>query len=290
MLKGNPMTHWKAPSVALISLGLFAQAAQAAAPLCTTQNELSALRTAALQQQLMVAGLTCHASAAYNRFVLAYRPELQKSDAELKAYFIRRGGEHGEADYDSFKTKLANLASLSDSADGRAYCANSRVSFEMAMREGQSLANYVASQQLVVSLPEQRLCVADRQVLASANTSPAAGVKDEEVYVPHHAQRPQFGSAPVEVAGVPAYDVPASPYRGSNDMVAMAPPPPAAPAPAAYTPQPQAYDHYGDYYDDADVPPPPPPPPPRRRYGAPAWPPGWGQYPYAPRRWYGWGY
>ena len=220
------MKHWKAASAALLSMGLLAQAAQAAAPLCTTQGELSSLRTAALQQQLMVAGLTCHASEAYNRFVLAYRPELQKSDAELKAYFIRRGGEHGEADYDTFKTKLANLASFSDSTDGRAYCANARVSFEMAMRDGQSLANYVAGQQLVVRFPEQRLCVADRQVLASANTSPAAGVRDEEVYVPRRATPPQFGSAPVQVAGVPAYSMPASPYQGRNDVVAMV----AAPA------------------------------------------------------------
>ena len=33
----------------------------------------------------MVAGLTCHASAAYNRFVLADQPQLQKSDADLMA-------------------------------------------------------------------------------------------------------------------------------------------------------------------------------------------------------------
>jgi hypothetical protein len=279
MSKGIAMSYWKAASVAMISFGLFAQAAQAAAPLCTTQNELSSLRTAALQQQLMVAGLTCHAADAYNRFVLAYRPELQKSDAELKDYFIRRGGERGEADYDTFKTKLANLASFSDSTDGRAYCANSRVSFEMALRDNQSLANYVASQQLVVALPEQRLCVADRQVLASANTSPAAGVSDE-VSMPRRSAPPQLG-APIAVAGVPAYSLPASPYQGSNQVIALAPPPPAAPAPAAYVPQ------RNDYYADADAPPPPPPPPPRR-YGAPAWPPGWSPYPYA--RWYGYGY
>ena len=289
------MTHWKAASAALLSLGLLTQAAQAAAPLCTTQNELSALRTAALQQQLMVAGLTCHASDAYNRFVLSYRPELQKSDAELKSYFIRRGGEHGEADYDSFKTKLANLASLSDSTDGRAYCANAHVAFEMAERS-QSLANYVSGQQLVVTLPEQRLCVADRQMLASTNTSPAAGVKDAEVYVPHHSAPMQLGSGPVRVAGVPSYSMPASPYQGSNDVVAMAPPPPAEPAAAAYDEQPYQYQQQPyQYYADIDAPPAPPPPPPpvRRRavYGAPAWPPGWAPYPYPqPRRWYGYGY
>jgi len=277
------MTYWKAASAALISVGLFAQAAQAAAPLCTTQDELLALRTAALQQQLMVAGLTCHATGPYNRFVLAYRPELQKSDAELKDYFIRRGGERGEADYDTFKTKLANLAALSDSADARAYCANARAAFEMAMREGQTLANYVASQQLVVSLPEQRLCVANQQPLAGTNTSPAAGV-NEEMAMPSRFASTQLGSGPVEVSGVPAYTMPASPYQGSNDMVALAPPPPATPAAAAYVSQTN-----DSYADEEAPPPPPPPPPPRRYYGAPAWPPGWGQYPY-PRRWYGYGY
>ncbi len=296
------MIHWKTASAALLSLGLLAQAAQAAAPLCTTQDELGALRTAALQQQLMVAGLTCSDSEDYNHFVLAYRPELQKSDAELKDYFMRRGGERGEADYDTFKTKLANLASLSDSANGRAYCANARVAFEMAMHDGQSLAHYVASQQLVVALPEQRLCVADQQVLAGANTSPAAGVNDE-VIMPRRSAPPQLGSGSVQVAGVPGYTMPASPYRNSNEMVALAPPPPAAPAPAAYVPQ------TNDYYADEEAPPPPPPPPRRAyygapaysapaysaraygapAYGAPAWPQGWGQYPY-PRRWYGYGY
>jgi hypothetical protein len=275
------MKHWKTASAALISLGLLAQAAQAAAPMCTTQEELTALRTAALQQQLMVAGLTCHGAEAYNRFVLAYRPELQKSDAELKAYFLRRGGEHGEADYDTFKTKLANLASLSNSTDGGAYCANARVSFEMALRQGQSLASYVASQQLVVALPEQRLCVADRQVLASTNTSPAAGVREDEVYVPSHSAPPQLGNGSAQVAAMPA-----APYEGSNDVVAMAPPPPAEPAPAAYVPQPYQYQQQ-PYYADTEVP--PPPRPARPAYGAPAWPPGWAQYPYAPR-YYGYGY
>ena len=45
----------------------------------------------------MVAGLTCQASDAYNRFVIAYRPELQKSDADLKAYFVRREGAQGRS-------------------------------------------------------------------------------------------------------------------------------------------------------------------------------------------------
>lgn len=271
------MSYWKTASAAAISIGLFAQGAQAAAPLCTTEDELSALRTAALQQQLMVAGLTCHAAEAYNRFVLSYQAELQKSDAELKAYFIRRGGERGEADYDTFKTKLANLASLSNVADAGAYCANARVSFDMAMRQGQNLASYVAGQQLVVTLPEQRLCLADRQLLASANTSPAAGV-NEEVSVPRYSAPPGLSQGSSQIVAAPTYSLPASPYRSGNDLAALAPPPPVAPAPvvapAAYAPP-----RVGAYSAQT----PPAPPPRGYAYGAPAWPPGWGPFPY---RWY----
>ena len=90
------MRCWKAATAALIRLGLFARAAQAAAPLCTTRMKWRRCAPPRVQQELMVAGLTCHASDAYNRFVLAYRPELQKSDADLKSYFMRRGGAHGE--------------------------------------------------------------------------------------------------------------------------------------------------------------------------------------------------
>jgi hypothetical protein len=277
------MSHWKAAAAAIITIGLFAQPAQAAAPNCTTEDELSALRTAALQQQLMVAGLTCHATQAYNRFVLAYQAELQKSDAELKAYFTRRGGERGEADYDTFKTKLANLASLSNTADAGAYCANARVSFDMAMRDGQSLASYVASQQLVVTIPEQRLCVAGRQVFAEANTSPATGVNDE-VSVPQYSAPPRLSSGSAQVVAVPNYSLPASPYRSSNDLVALAPPP-ATPAPTAPLPATPAPANYAPQADYAPTPLPPPPPrlPRSFVYGAPAWPPGWGPFPY---RWY----
>jgi hypothetical protein len=293
------MAYWKEASATLVVLGFLGTAAQAAAPLCTTPEEMSALRTAALQQQLMVAGLTCNASDSYNRFVLAYRPELQRSDAELKAYFIRRSGEHGEAEYDTFKTKLANLSSLSDIAQPRGYCSNARITFEMAMRGRQSLSSFVAGQNLLVALPEQTLCAAARPALM--RTVQAHG-SNEEVNVPLHSAPPQISTAPIAVAGVPRHALPATPY-GVGSEVALAPVPaplvaataPASYAPPVYRPAPPAYAPAADYpdnapsYDEWDAPPPPPPPPPRRpAYGAPAWPPGWGQFPWS--RWYGYRY
>ena len=84
----------------------------------------------------------------YNRFIIAYRPELQRSDAELKTYFIRQGSE---AAYDTFKTKLANLSSLSTIANGPAYCDAAAASFEAALSSRQALDDFVASQQLMIS-------------------------------------------------------------------------------------------------------------------------------------------
>ena len=123
----------------------------------------------------MVAGFTCQASDAYNRFVLAYRPELQKSDADLKTYFLRREGARGEAAYDTFKTKLANLSSLSDIANTTGYCANTHAAFALALESRQSLASFVADQRLMIALPEQQLCSADpaRPVVAAAAPAPS---------------------------------------------------------------------------------------------------------------------
>jgi phosphate-selective porin len=157
------MRRLKTATAVVLSLSL-SGAAQAAS-LCTTPKEMAALRAAAIQQQLMVAGLTCQADQDYNRFVLAYRPELQRSDAELKDYFVRRHGRRaGEAAYDSFKTKLANLSSFSEVTNGASYCANARAAFDAVGRE--SLDRFVASQPLLIALPEQTLCKAGPNKLA----------------------------------------------------------------------------------------------------------------------------
>ncbi len=116
-------------------------AASALGAQCVSGDELSALRTAAMQQDLMVAALTCHDIGRYNHFVLAHQPELIDSDARLKQFFMRRGGEAG---YHTFKTELANEASLRSIRESGSFCANARAEFEFASRPT-SLAVVVAS-------------------------------------------------------------------------------------------------------------------------------------------------
>ena len=266
------MHRWKMISTSLLSLSLCGASAQAAS-FCTTPGEMAALRTAAVQQELMVAGLSCQAIDSYNRFVLAYRPELQKSDADLKAYFLRRDGGKGEAAYDTFKTKLANLSG--NIANGSGYCANTRAAFALALTSHQSLASFVADQRLMIALPAQQLCTADPAAPIVAAAAPAS-VK-------------LATAAPVAVSGVPQHSLPAAPYG-------VGPAAPRArvlpPAPTTYPPQ-QSYDDQDsdqDYDDeDNDGPEVAPIPPAYQRpqrlpaieaqrmpYGGP----GWGSQPY----------
>jgi hypothetical protein len=104
-----------------------------------------ALKTAAVQQQLMVAAFMCHDADAYNRFVVTYQGELQHSDAALKTYFVRREGRQGEADYDTYKTKVANLYALSEARGDQAYCALAGELFAAALRTQAPLMAFVAA-------------------------------------------------------------------------------------------------------------------------------------------------
>lgn len=137
----------------------------AAAPICATERDMDAFRTAAVQQQLMVAGLTCNDMNAYNRFVISYRRELQQSDNDLKRFFIRQGSE---AAYDTYKTKLANLSSLSTIADRSAYCDSAAASFNIALSERTSLAHFVDNQPLLIDLPHAPACSSSKYREADA--------------------------------------------------------------------------------------------------------------------------
>jgi len=168
----------------------------AAAPLCATERDMAAFRTAAVQQQLMVAGLTCNDMNAYNRFVISYRRELQDSDNDLKRFFIRQGSE---AAYDTYKTKLANLSSLSDIANSAAYCDSAAASFNIALSEKPSLARFVEDQPLLIDLPHAPACPGQYSEADDA--------------------RVRVARAHGAVDGVPAHALPAAPYGEADDRV-----------------------------------------------------------------------
>ncbi|HEX3942821.1 MAG TPA: hypothetical protein VHW69_01920 [Rhizomicrobium sp.] len=97
--------------------------AQAKGPACAKPEEVSAIQTAAIQQELMVAALTCNEISRFNAFQTGFAPELRRSDATLARMFKRLYGPRGgEAAYHTFKTKLANDASMRSIHDNPSYC------------------------------------------------------------------------------------------------------------------------------------------------------------------------
>jgi hypothetical protein len=288
---------------ACATIALLALSNPALAAGCASPVDAAALKTAVMQQELMVAALQCHEEGAYNRFVMTYRPELQSSDATLKAFFVRRGGEHGEAGYDAFKTKAANLSALEQARDTPAFCADAHALFRAALSNQGSLMSFVDARSTDIG----NICVESRPAppaLARAEVKPEKAPALVRVAEAHLADN---RAAEVAVGGVPAHSLPAIPYRHEDS----APPPPSTASRAVDREEDRdaAQDDQGDArpsYAYEEAPPPPRPryyqirsrpdrdyesrdyqqqayyPPPRDAYGPPS---DWRDYP-APR--YGW--
>ena len=144
---------------------------------CVSRDDLSALKTAAMQQELMVAALTCHDVRRYNRFVVSHQDELIDSDNRLKAFFIRRGGE---ARYHTFKTELANDASLRSSREAEAFCADARDRFDLAERPI-SLAAFVAHEPVALGGTYRACREYDRDAPVTADTSAVPRSRHAEI-------------------------------------------------------------------------------------------------------------
>lgn len=155
-------THFRTGAAGLAFLFLTGQTW--AGGYCANPEESTALKIAALQQQLMVAALSCNETALYNRFVIAYRANLQRSDAVLQGYFQRGDPHGGMAAYHAYKTKLANTASLRSLHDIVSYCADAHAVFDTALaRYDRPLAALVSDQPAVIAAGDTE-CTSGKQV------------------------------------------------------------------------------------------------------------------------------
>ncbi len=120
---------------------------------CAGAQDLTALQVASVQQELMVAALSCEVDdvTLYNSFVTVYQQELVTSDEALQAYFLRRAPGTGTDDYNSFKTKLANNFSSSSGGDRPSFCRRADRLFHDALAgRKKSLAAFVLAQPMIV--------------------------------------------------------------------------------------------------------------------------------------------
>jgi hypothetical protein len=125
----------------------------AAAANCARPAEAMALQTAQVQQQLMVAALSCNAIPLYNQFVTTYQKDLFAADKALQAYFVRKNPRSGTADYHAYKTRLANNSSKVSIGDMRAFCGQASELFTTALG-GQTggLKNFISAQPYMVDI------------------------------------------------------------------------------------------------------------------------------------------
>jgi hypothetical protein len=100
--------------LALLAVGLDSASA-ARKSNCADADEVSALQTAAVQQELMDAALGCGQAAVgkFNAFQTTYGSELRRSDKTLLTMFKRvYGPSRGDAQYNLFKTNMASKAEI----------------------------------------------------------------------------------------------------------------------------------------------------------------------------------
>ena len=126
------MKAMRKAGTAIVALLAMSHAAWADAG-CAGPRDMAALKAAVMQQRLMVAALTCHDVEAYNRFVLTFRDDLQKSDAALLAFFQHRNAQSGTQDYQAYKTRLANGNALKSIRDD-GFCGRADAWFRYAAR------------------------------------------------------------------------------------------------------------------------------------------------------------
>lgn len=146
-----------------------------AAPPCAKDSEVTAIQASAIQQQLMVAALTCNAVGNFNAFQRGFATELRKSDADLMKMFKRFYGRGGEREYHAFKTRLANDSSMRSIHDNPGYCAAAQVVFDAALTpQKPTLANFVSGVQVQETNPFSscniRVAVGLKGAAAAANT------------------------------------------------------------------------------------------------------------------------
>lgn len=168
-----------AAALMLACMGSNVWAAAATASGCARPADMNALKTAAMQQRLMVAALSCGESQSYNNFVRSYQTELQASDKNLQAYFKRVNGKTGTADYHAYKTRLANSSSMAVINDSVGYCASAKAQFEQALDMKVVLATFSSDaviDQRFVPCPIGVITASDTPAKAPAapRTRPAA--------------------------------------------------------------------------------------------------------------------
>jgi hypothetical protein len=147
----------------LLTSCLVSGAADARRARCAQPEEMTAVQTAAVQQELMVAALTCNEISRFNAFQTGFGPELRTADATLLHLFRRLyGGRRGEAAYHAFKTKLANDSEMRSIHNNPAYCQEAGAMLATALAgERPPLRSFVRNLTVTIQAQPVQSCVVE---------------------------------------------------------------------------------------------------------------------------------
>lgn len=124
---------------------------------CADASEVSALQTAAIQQELMDSALGCGQAwvEKFNAFQTSFGPELRRSDKVLLTMFKRvYGPSRGDAEYNLFKTNMASKAEIKRVHGASEFCSSANLVFAAALGASKpSLADFVAGVAVVDESP-----------------------------------------------------------------------------------------------------------------------------------------
>ncbi len=197
--------------VAVVATGTVA----VAAPKCARPSEVTAIQVAAIQQELMVAALTCNQVTNFNAFQTGYSAELRSSDRHLKEMFHRLFGSRGHAEYHAFKTRLANNSSIRSIHDNAGYCHEAQMVFAAALAPDKPvLANFVSEVTVHDSGPVDSCDMRVATGFAGTQAGPSVVPKPNPLRV--------AALTPAPAAVTPASAAPAGPATSSASAAAPA--------------------------------------------------------------------
>ncbi|HEY5047443.1 MAG TPA: hypothetical protein VII49_05435 [Rhizomicrobium sp.] len=175
-----------------------------AAPLkCARPDEVTAIQASAIQQQLMVAALTCSEIPRFNAFQRGYSKELRGSDGTLHRMFLRLyGARQGESEYHAFKTRLANNSSIRSIHGNQDFCREASQVFAAALgSEKPSLAGFVSGIEVTEQSPVDTCSINVAMGLAGARVAPNVvprpnPIRNASLAAPAEAPVPPGGQTP----------------------------------------------------------------------------------------------
>lgn len=106
-----------------------------AAERCAKPREETALKTAALRTELMVASLSCGSQVHYNAFVTKFQGELIAQGRLMRSFFQGQYGRAGDENLNRALTKLANEESQRSVLGRAKFCADASLMFHQLLEK-----------------------------------------------------------------------------------------------------------------------------------------------------------